>query len=102
MKYLLILQWPTSSISDYDSMVEVEDQLIDQLPDDSEVDGHDFGAGEANIFIRTNTPERIFLSIQELLAKRGLLVHVRAAFREVGKDEYKIIWPKGLKEFAVS
>jgi len=102
MKYQLVLQWPASAIEDYDSMVEIEDLLIEQLPSDSHVDGHDAGSGEVNIFIRTDSPERVFSDVQKILAARGLLTHARAAFREVAGDEYFVLWPKGLKGFEVA
>lgn len=101
MKYQLVFQWPASSVGDYDWMIEIEDLLIEHITDESEVDGHDAGSGEVNIFIRTNFPERAFSDLQEVLASRGLLIHARAAYREVEKDEYTILWPKGLKEFAI-
>jgi hypothetical protein len=101
MKYQLVLQWPSSSI-DYDTMVEVEELLIAQLSDDSEVDGHDAGAGEVNIFIRTNSPERVFDSIKALLATQGLLDGARAAFRLSDGETYTVLWPAGLKNFKVA
>lgn len=102
MKYQLVLQWPASSIEDYDCMIEIEDLLIEQLSDDSQVDGHDQGSGEVNIFIRTNSPEGAFSDAKEILAARGLLTRARVAFREVGSDEYTVLWPKGLKRFEVA
>lgn len=101
MKYQLVLQWPASSIDDYDSMVEIENLLIEQLSDGSEVDGHDAGSGETNIFIQTNFPKEAFVEIKKIFAERDLLAEVRAAFREIGKDEYKVLWPEGLKKFSV-
>ena len=54
MKYLFVLQWPATSVDDYDSMVAIENFLISFLSGSSRVDGHDVGAGEANIFIETD------------------------------------------------
>lgn len=102
MKYQLVLQWPATSIDDYDSMVEIENVLIDQLSEDSEVDGHDAGSEEMNIFILTNAPERAFADVQRIVAARDLLAPSRAAYREVGMDEYKVLWPKGSKEFSIA
>lgn len=102
MKYQLILQWPASSIDDYDSMIEVEDLLIEQLSDDGQVDGHDAGSGEVNIFILTNFPERVFKEAQAIFATHDVATQARAAFREIGKDDYTVLWPKGSKEFAIA
>lgn len=49
MKYQLILQWPKSSMAQYDALTDIEDLLIKHLPGRSQVDGHDMGAGEVNI-----------------------------------------------------
>jgi hypothetical protein len=102
MKYQLVLQWPAASIDDYDSMVEIENLLIDQLAENSEVDGHDLGSGEMNIFILTNTPEQAFIEVKRIFAARGLLAPTRAAYREIGKEEYNVLWPKGSKEFSIA
>ena len=83
-------------------MIQIEDILIDTISDDAEVDGHDAGSREVNIFVRTGTPEMTFRQIQEILSARGLLTHLRAAFREFGQNEYKILWPLDLKQFAVA
>ena len=48
MKYQLILQWPATSINDYDKMIDIENTLTANLADQSEVDGHDVGSGEVN------------------------------------------------------
>ena len=101
MKYQLVLQWPASSISDYNSMVEVEDILIKTLTADSDVDGHDAGAGEMNIFIRTNDPNQTFNEIKTILGTRDFWVEARVAYREVTGNEYTILWPKSLTRFRV-
>jgi hypothetical protein len=58
MKYQLALQWPASSIKDCDAMIEIEDTLTNHLSKNCEVDGHDVGSGEVNIFIHTDNPTR--------------------------------------------
>ncbi len=59
MKYHLVLQWPASTIADYDALVAVETLLIERLTS-GKIDGHDMGSSEANIFIQTDDPERTF------------------------------------------
>jgi hypothetical protein len=102
MKYQLILQWPASSIRDYDAMIAVENLLIEALPEDSDVDGHDAGSGEVNIFIGTHEPIRVFDAVKSVLAAQDLLSDARIAFREASKSQYTILWPKGLKTFKVT
>ena len=56
MQYQLTLQFRGDSLGDYDAMVALEDELTEQVGDSAEVDGHDCGSGETNIFIFTPDP----------------------------------------------
>ena len=102
MKYLLVLQWPNASIKDYDSLIAIEDLLTERLSEDSDVDGHDAGAGEMNIFINTNNPATTFKEIQDTLGSRDFWVDARVAYREPARSDYTILWPKGLTEFKIA
>jgi hypothetical protein len=102
MKYQLVLQWPASSIKDYDAMIEVEDALVEKLSEANDVDGHDAGSGEVNIFIRTDDPKRAFNEVKAILGSRDFWVDARVAYREVAGSEYTILWPKDLTEFKVA
>jgi hypothetical protein len=102
MKYQLVLQWPASSIKDYDAMIDVEDALVEKLSEGSEVDGHDAGSGEVNIFIHTDEPGRAFNEVKAVLGSRDFWVDARVAFREVAATEYTVLWPKDLTEFKVA
>ena len=101
MKYQLVLQWPAASIDDYDTMISVEDSLIKGLSDDDEVDGHDAGSGQVNIFILTDHPVRVFEDIEKILKDCGAWSDVRAAYREVEKSIYTTLWPRDLREFKI-
>ena len=56
MKYQLVLQFSGDSIGDYDAMIALEKDLIDELQGCANVDGHDVGSGGTNIFILTHDP----------------------------------------------
>jgi hypothetical protein len=56
VKYQLVLQWPAHAIEDFDRLVEVEETLVERLSERHDVDGHDMGAGEMNMFIHTEHP----------------------------------------------
>jgi len=101
LKYQLVVQWPASSIDDYDALISVEDALIEGLPSDAEVDGHDVGAAQANIFILTNSPRMTLHVVRAILEARDSLVGVRIAFRDREGNEYTVLWPPGLKKFEV-
>jgi hypothetical protein len=102
MKYLLVLQWPATSLEDYDAMIEIEDALIDKLSVENKVDGHDAGSGEMNIFIWTDSPERAFSEVKRVLGSRDYWGDARVAYREADGDDYTILSPKDLNEFKVS
>jgi len=103
MRYQLVLQFPGSSLADYDAMVALEDELIEVLGDSADVDGHDVGCGETNIFIFTSDPARTFQQARPVLERRQSLPAVTAASRQVDGDEYTVIWPEGsTKEFSLA
>ncbi len=101
MKYQLVIQWPAFSMKDYDAMIEVEDVLIEKLSETNEVDGHDAGAEEVNIFIRTDNPKSAFDEVKAILGSSAYWVDARVAYREVAKSDYSILWPKDLTKFKV-
>ena len=101
MKYQLVLQWPTSSLSDYDEMIGVEDSLIEGLPGDCEVDGHDEGSGQMNIFLRTDSPAKTFADVKAILESGEMWPDIRIAYRNIESSGYAILWPENLKEFSV-
>jgi hypothetical protein len=100
--YQLVLQWPASSIEDYDALIEIEDVLIETLTGSSKIDGHDAGSGQANIFIRTNEPYRTFEEIKSVLMGRDAWRGIRAAYRNLEATKYEVLWPKGLADFKIS
>jgi hypothetical protein len=100
MRFQLVLQWRTeSSLASYDSLIETENLLIEGLAGRNKVDGHDAGSGELNIFIFTDDPVECFGEVKAILAGRKEWDGVRAGFREIGEDDYTILWPKHLSKF---
>jgi hypothetical protein len=96
-----VLQWPAASIKDYDALIEIEDALVEKLPDGNEVDGHDAGSGEMKIFVRTEDPKGAFQEVKAILGSRDFWLDARVAYREVAGAKYTILWPKDLTEFKV-
>jgi hypothetical protein len=102
-KYQLALQFPASSIADYDEMIALEDELIETLGASAKVDGHDCGSGEMNIFVHTDEPEKVFEIIRPVVAKRKLFENLVAAYREIVGEDYTVIWPIGFeKQFRIT
>jgi len=83
-------------------MVNVEDVLIERLSEQCEVDGHDFGVNEANIFVHTNDPHRAFEEVRTILLGHKLWPDTRIAFRPIDGNEYTVIWPEGTATFNIS
>jgi hypothetical protein len=103
MRYQLVLQFRGDSLADYDQMIAVEDHLTEELGDSADVDGHDVGSGETNIFIFTDDAAATFRRIKPLLQSMGRLEAVTAAFRTVEGDQSTVIWPEGsTEEFRVA
>lgn len=71
MRYQLVLQFRGDTLADYDQMVALEDRLIADLGRSADVDGHDCGSGETNIFIFTGDPAGTFWRIRQTLKQQG-------------------------------
>lgn len=103
MSYQLVLQVRGESLSDFDAMINLERELAIDLDDIAEVDGHDMGCGEINIFILTSNPGAVFERSKPTLDKHQLLSHVKVGCRLLSEDIYTTIWPeKSVDEFLVA
>ena len=102
MTFQLVLQFNGDSLIDYDAMATLEDELIQDLGDTAEVDGHDIGAGQANIFIVTSQPESTFGRAKAVLERSHLLGSVTAAYRPVAGQSYTVLWPAHRQVFSVA
>jgi hypothetical protein len=95
MRYQLVLQFKGDSLADYNEINALENSLIKLLGGLAEVDGHDVGSGETNIFIFTSDPPGTFQQVRPMLEHMGYLQEVTAAFREADRDRYTVLWPEG-------
>jgi len=102
MKYQLVLQLPASSIKDYDAMIELEETIMRSLGNLGCLDGHDAGSGEMNIFILTDEPKIAFERVNQILGTKDFMPELKVAYREIGKDEFSILHPAGLTNFAIA
>ena len=102
MKYQLVIQFPGKSKDDFERLIEIEDVLEEQLTTDAEVDGHDFGSGQMNIFILTNEPRATFDEIKNILLKgKDVFLGMKAAYRDINGEDFILLWPEGLIKFEV-
>lgn len=102
MKFQLVLQFAAAEKSVFDELVALEEVLVEELPPTCEVDGHDFGSGEFNIFILTDKPKETFDAALTVVNKSAFWDELKAAYREQGKDDYVILWPAHLERFRVA
>jgi hypothetical protein len=103
MKYQLVLQWLYNDISDYDELIAYEDLLNERLSSHlGEVDGHDCGTGEMNIFVFTDNPRQAFESCRTLICSQLMESGLSAGYREINGEEYIRLWPPAsIEPFAV-
>ncbi len=101
MKYQFVVQTPDELWGDIYEIANLEDKLDEHLVN-AQVDGHDIGCGEVNIFLDTNDPHGTLIDVKHLLVMEGMdLAVVKIAYREFGAEEYIPLWPEGLEEFKV-
>ena len=95
MNYQLVIQFPLSDASadDFDQLLVIENKLDLALRYKHQVDGHDIGSGEMNIFIHTNDPTEAFRISKDALSEKDLEI-VMVAFRELNGDKYSVLWPE--------
>ena len=101
MRYLLVLQFHSEEIEDFDELVALEGLLIDRLPPRSKVDGHDSGRGEFNIFVFTDEPIESFRDIEKTIQHHFPSRIFKAAYRAIEQDAYIILSPPDLKDFSI-
>ncbi|NCC49578.1 MAG: hypothetical protein EOM20_00025 [Spartobacteria bacterium] len=101
MNKQLVIQFSGKSITDYDLLTKIEESLEVAIASDADIDGHDFGHGEMNIYIFTNNPIQTFSSVKNVIESYGLLHDMKAAYRNPEEETFTTLWPEGLKEFAI-
>ena len=101
MRRQLVLQFPHASLADYDAMILLEDRIDEALGDLGELDGHDAGSGEMNIFFYTPEPKAAFAVIAALPVMAPLMASLKAAYRDVD-DRYVVLHPAGSTDFDIA
>ena len=93
----LVLQFSPlgSNEEDFDKLIALEDQLIETLAGHAEVDGHDVGSNEGNVFVFSHNAEETFVKCFPVVERSGLLPLLAAGYRDVDGEDYMRIWPQG-------
>ena len=90
--FQLVLQFAPWSGRDYDDLVQLEDRLA-AVVESGDVDGHDLGSNEANVFIFTENPAATLQACLPAIVDANLLARFSAGYRSVGDDAYVRVWP---------
>ena len=69
-------------VRDFDRLVNLEKKLMQELASVGELDGHDFGQSEFNIFVLTDEPAPAFEKARGCIEKQALPYDWRPAYRE--------------------
>ncbi len=103
MNYQLTLRFPLADASadDFDHIIMIENELGIILKGKHDVDGHELGTEEMNIFIHTNDPNEAFDLAKNILSEKDLET-ILVAFKEMKGEEYSVIWPENFNgEFRI-
>ena len=96
-KNQLIVQLPVSDSTNFDSLIHVEETLIQAFSQNNlaKVDGHDFGEGKFNIFIFPNGSwGPVIERVQAFLKLRGVLGSALIVKRLKSSERYVVVWPE--------
>lgn len=103
MTYQLVLQWTTELEDGYDELIAMETSLEGAIPAAvGDVDGHDLGSGEMNLFVDTDDPQGAFRAASSALGGNPRWAAVRAGYGAVDGDDYTVLWPPALEQFRVA
>jgi len=103
MDYQLVLQIKGDDCLDFHALVDLEDKLQQLVQPAADVDGHDMGSAEMNIFILAVDPVATFERAKPLLLNESLLDKVSVAYRELRSDDFTTIWPESsIEDFVVA
>ena len=103
MDYQLVIQFPIreATAEDFDRLIMIENELGIILGKQHNVDCHDLGSGEMNIFIHTNDPNKAFGLAKNVLSDKELNT-ISAAYRKTEDEKYSVIWPENFNgEFRI-
>lgn len=105
MNYQLVIQFEDEAGDALERIEALEDELIELLDGVAEVDGHEIGAGTANIIIHTDKPKKVWEKVEAAVEKAAEddLVAVAAAYRPFDAEDYTVLWPTDYEgEFEMS
>lgn len=101
MRYQLVIQFKQEFFNDLQVLWKLADLLENSLLD-VEVDGHDIGSGELNVFIHTNHPIETLEEIKLVFVNHGIDVNaIKSGYRLFSSNIYTPIWHLCLEKFSI-
>ncbi len=91
------MQFPVTEDFDFDSVIALETRLTLEMGESYLVDGHEFGAGEINIFIQTDDPEAGYEKAFDMV-NVSLISNLRVVYRVKEADEFVWLYPANNKD----
>lgn len=102
MQSQLVLKFRRPAL-DATGVAGLERQLRDTLGESVEMDGHNDGLRDIDVFIITEDPASTFRRCKPVLEQMQVLDRVVVAHRFVGGLQFKVIWPlRWDRKFSVS
>ena len=102
-RYQLIFRIRKASLQQADDVERLERALAERLGDSAELDGHDAGKRDIDIFINTADPAAAFRNSKVALESLELLDRVVVAHRLEGGARFTVLWPLGYgRKFSLS
>ena len=95
MQYQLVFRFRKSSLERPDDIQLLEHVLAESLGDAVQLDGHDIGPREVNLFLMTPDPVAAFRRSKPALEQLALLEKVTVAYRVEGGARFTVVWPLG-------
>jgi hypothetical protein len=104
MKYQLVFQFAVGTSEELNSLLALEEIVLCECQKDpsSELDGHDFGMREFNIFIHTSDPQAAFVTFGNLIRASRPDLPFAAGYRAFDEDGYTPLWPQASNRFSVA
>jgi hypothetical protein len=93
MQYQLIYRFRKAALESPDDVQALERELAESLGDKAQLDGHDTGPRDIDLFLGTTDPGSAFRRSKPALERLALLDKVTVAHRLEGGAKFTVIWP---------
>jgi hypothetical protein len=101
-RYQLVIQLREENSRAFEDMLRLENALAAVLGDLVDVDGHDAGSGEINVFTFTDSPIVAFERMTAIPELARLLPRLRVAYRAVDAEDFETLHPPGIYSFEIA